>query len=105
MTRLVEACARDEEALAILHFILAVEEDDNIKNAIYRAFDPSDSFAKRATGQVTKRPQNSVNKRFGGRLQIDIAEVNRIKMILRNAESASGYSGYVQAIKDTIFGI
>jgi hypothetical protein len=105
LTRLVEACARDEEALAILHFILAVEEDDNVKNAIYRIFDPNDSFGKRATGQVTKRPQNSVTKRFGGRLQIDIAEVNRIKMILRNAESASGYSGYVQAIKDTIFGI
>ena len=85
--------------------VIAVEEDDNVKNAIYRIFDPNDSFGKRATGQVTKRPQNSVTKRFGGRLQIDIAEVNRIKMILRNAESASGYSGYVQAIKDTIFGI
>ena len=104
LTKLVEAAHQDEESLAILHFILALEDDARVVDVIYQTFDPRSPFAKRATGQVTKRPQNSVSKRYGTSAEVNIAEVNRIRGILRNAESSIGV-GLVQAFKDTLFGI
>ena len=99
LTDLVEAAHRSEESLAVLHFILALEEDSRVVNMIFSLFNPNSEFGKRATGQTTARHGKSVSQRFGGRVIIDIAEVNRIKAMLRN----TGYNN-LATYRDIVFG-
>ena len=99
LTDLVEAAHRSEESLAVLHFILALEEDSRVVNMIFSLFNPNSEFGKRATGQTTARHGKSVSQRYGGGVIIDIAEVNRIKAMLRN----TGYNN-LATYRDIVFG-
>jgi hypothetical protein len=87
LTRLVNAAHASEEGRNLLAFMCALEPDPFITDVIYQVFDPTSKFAKRATGQTTKRPSGSASQRYGSRVDLSRAEINRLKGILQNTDN------------------
>lgn len=100
LTRLVNAAHSSDDARNILVFMCALEPDPFITDVIFQVFDPNSKFAKRATGQTTKRKGGSASARFGSKVDLNRAELNRLKAILRNTDPMT-----VASWRDMLFNI
>ena len=100
LTKLVNAAHASEDGKNLLAFMCALEPDPFITDVIFQVFDPNSKFAKRATGQTTKRPSGSASQRFGSTVDLSRAEINRLRGILQNTDNM-----IVASWRDILFNI
>ena len=100
LTKLVNAAHQSEDGRNLLAFMCALEPDPFVIDVLHQVFDPNSKFAKRATGQVTKRPSGSVSQRYGSNVELSRAEIRRLRAILQNTDNM-----IVASWRDILFGI